>query len=226
MKIEEVIKLLKNEIVIENESWQLSVESTSYRKGIQQALSLLEMIDVNDEISDLKKQVEQLNTALSRALSEVARLEVENCDLEKKVDKEPCICLDDQLIEQVGARIKGHYVGTFYEHEKLHNELVGRIYTDIKGFLRCLKDYSPLDNPVFKLTTEPSWQDELKHICRSGLVKLKGNKDGERYIKIIDTDFVHENSCLKVGSNPNYWNTFEQVVDQYEYTPRPEWMER
>ena len=70
---------------------------------------------------------------------------------------------------------------------------------------------------------EPSWQDQLKHICSSGWVKPKGNVEGHGAV-IVEYNLNNQERCVCISERG--WFSFRYFINNYEYTPRPEWMER
>ncbi len=81
-------------------------------------------------------------------------------------------------------------------------------------------DFGTFNYRIAPADTEPSWQDQLKHICRSGWVV---NKVNSRLYQIAGIDFENKYDCISLSWG---WIGYDDFIKRYEYTPRPDWMER
>lgn len=73
-------------------------------------------------------------------------------------------------------------------------------------------DYRKVEAP------KQTWQDELKHICRSGWVKRIGESV---CYTIHGYNLNDEVNCIWTGG---MWRSFESIKANFEYTPKPEWI--
>ena len=106
-----------------------------------------------------------------------------------------------------------------------HYEDGGKIEVSIKGHhweeWICNVPNWDWSSTQYRIKPQKTWQEELKEICRSGWVKSKVTGSCRMVVELC---MSREEDCVSLGGVGPYMS-IEQLKSNYEYTPKPEWME-